>query len=473
MEPAAPAALVDVADVAAIRNALTAADPEGRLQPMLMRRIEIGPDALGTLPAVVGELSRGPLVAVLMDDTPIARGSRSVKEIVLDLLGDDFQPFLQILEGSIHADEETIARTARELRGCDCIVVVGSGTVTDIAKEASRLIDLPLVAVQTAGAVNAFSDNMAVLLQSGVKRTSESKWPDALVADLSVIAGAPASMTLAGFGDMCGQWTAPADWYLASILGMDDSYHPAPLALLAEPSARMLAAAPGLRHGELAAVDSLIRMLTISGIALGVAGSTAPLSGTEHLISHLIDLDAEVHGRPTALHGAQVGVASVLAAAIWELCLEEIDRAAPLPSEIPAADEVEGDLRAAFAGLDPTGHVAAECWRDCSIKLDLWREHRRAAAAAMSAWDSHRDTLATLLAPPEQIAEALRAAGAITSFKALSPSVSSETVRWAVRSLPFIRKRFTVADLLYYTGRWTDDLVDSALERASKAGIAW
>ena len=273
---------LDVTDVEAIREALGQADPDGRLQPLLMRRIEIGQDAVRAIPEVVAELTPGPAVAVLMDGSPILRAGQSLKEIVLSSLEGEFEPRLHELadeERHVHADEETIAAASRALKEADCLVVVGSGTVTDIAKEASRSAGCPLVVVQTAAAVNAFSDDMAVIQQSGVKRTVQSKWPDALVADLTAIAGAPNSMTLAGFGDMCGIWTAPADWYLASAFGLDDSHHPAPLALFEEPAARMLAAAPGLPDGEPAAVDSLIRMLTISGIALGVAGTTAPLSG--------------------------------------------------------------------------------------------------------------------------------------------------------------------------------------------------
>ena len=39
--------------------------------------------------------------------------------------------------------------------------------------------------VQTAASVNAFSDDMAVLLKAGAKRTVPSRWPDALLVDLS------------------------------------------------------------------------------------------------------------------------------------------------------------------------------------------------------------------------------------------------------------------------------------------------
>jgi glycerol-1-phosphate dehydrogenase [NAD(P)+] len=468
---------VDATDVDAIRDALRDADPDGRLRPIGLRRIEIGADALSTLPDVVRTVSRGPAVTVLMDRTPIWRGSESLKELVLALLGDDLRCRLYELgsDGApVHADEETIAATTRLVEGADCVVVVGSGTVTDLAKEASRATGCALVVVQTAAAVNAFSDDMAVVLRSGVKRTTPSRWPDALIADLTVIAGAPTSMTLAGFGDMCGLWTAPADWYLASTLGMDGSFHPAPLALLELPRDRLLATAPGLRLRDLDAVDSLTRMLTISGIALGVTGSTAPMSGTEHLLSHLIDLEAELHGRAPALHGAQVGVASVVAAAIWQTALEQLRSWTPGDIGAPSQQQLERDLGTSMAHVDARGRVADECLRDCRLKLAAWEDGRRIAAATMGGdWAGHLEDLEALLAPPEEIADALRRAGAIASFGELTPSVSAATVRWAVRSLPFLRRRFTVADLLYYCGRWTDELVDRVLERSWEAGARW
>jgi glycerol-1-phosphate dehydrogenase [NAD(P)+] len=178
-------------------------------------------------------------------------------------------------------------------------VVVGSGTITDVAKEATARVGAPpLMVVQTAASVNAFSDDMAVLLEAGTKRTVTSRWPDVLLIDIPVLACAPLAMNLAGFGDLISMWTAPADWYLASALGMDDSYHEAPVALVREQARELLENAARLRDPE--ALDKLARVLTLSGFNLRGAGKTAPLSGTEHLVSHLIDMAAEQYGLPVA-----------------------------------------------------------------------------------------------------------------------------------------------------------------------------
>ena len=162
-----------------------------------------------------------------------------------------------------------------------------------------------------------------------------------------------------------------------------------------------------------------------------------------------------------------------MAAAVWEVCLEELDASMVTEPEVPSEAEVERALRAGFSSLESTGRVANECWSDCERKLVAWGESRDTISAAISQWDTHREVLRAQLAPPGRIAEALRQAEATTSFDRLSPPIPSETVRWAAMNLPFIRSRFTIADLLFYSGRWSPELVDRALDRALTAGIRW
>src|SRR5687767_10093282 len=282
-----------------------------------MSRIEVSSNALYVLPEIVSELARAgnlaaPRVALVVDATPMRRDGGDLKEEAERLLGGRFEVRRAIIGGKgteLHADEEALAEAEAAVAGADCAVVVGSGTITDVCKEATRRTGgSPLVVVQTAASVNAFSDDMAVLLKSGTKRTVPSRWPDALLVDLTVLAGAPPAMNLAGFGDLISMWTAPADWYLASAVGMDESYHPAPVGMLYGGGGNLLDDGAALRRSDPGALDRLARVLTLSGITLGIAGKTAPLSGTEHLVSHLIDMSAEQSGGPVAFHGAQVAV---------------------------------------------------------------------------------------------------------------------------------------------------------------------
>lgn len=464
----------DPADLAGLREALALADPEGKLAPIGMERIEIGADALDLLPEVVSDLGReAPRVVLAVDATPMRRAGKDLKQEAQRLLAERFEVRRAVLgEGraQLHADEEALSEARGTLSGADCVVVVGSGTITDVCKEATAG-GPPLVVVQTAASVNAFSDDVSVLLKSGTKRTVPSRWPDALLVDLATLADAPPAMNLAGFGDIISMWTAPADWYLASAVGMDDSYHPAPVGMLYEGGRELLDDAAALRRGDTGALDRLARVLTLSGITLGIAGKTAPLSGTEHLVSHLIDMSSEQSGRPVAFHGAQVAVATLPVAAAWEVFLTEFDPSTvDLDRFFPDEEVMEPLVKGAFAVIDPSGGVGDECWSDYAKKLALWRRSRERVERFFEEWPEHRARMREMVLPPERLGGALREAGAPVRFGELDPPVPPEVARWALGNCHLMRNRFTLADLLFFADLWDDAFVERMLERARSAG---
>ena len=467
--------LPDPTDLAAIRRLLAAADPDGRLHPVGMHAIEIGDDALDALPGIVRRLARPGPVVVLCDPTPMRRGSEDLKPLVMDTLrplGDVRFAVIGAGRPELHADDDALAEGDAAIAGAGIVVVVGSGTMCDIGKDTThRAGDVPLVIVQTAVSVNAFSDDMSVLVRDGVKRTTPTRWPDALVIDLGVIAGAPADMNRAGFGELASMFTAPADWYLAGALGMDDTWHPAPVDLFRREGAELLAAADAVRAHEPAALELLARLMTLSGMALGVAGKTAPISGSEHLVSHLVDMDAEARGRPLAFHGAQVGVASLLMALAWDETLRTFDPAAvDVDAAYPDPVAVEAAVRAAFGPLDRSGAVAGECWHDVEHKLARWRAARPRFEAFLAAWPEHRDRLRALAIDPVLLADAVRRSGAPARFSELRPAAGAELARWALASAPLMRDRFVLTDLRAFTGTWTAADVDRLLARAAELG---
>ncbi len=460
-----------------LREALGRADPQGRLAPIGIRRIEIGADALGRLPEVVSELAREARRVVLVTDaTPMRRGEGDPKSEAERLLAGRFEVRRAVLgkrQGTqLHADERVLAEAEDAVVGADCVVAVGSGTVTDVCKAAASGTGAPpLVVVQTAASVNAFSDDVSVLLKSGTKRTVPSRWPDALLVDLTTLADAPPAMNLAGFGDIISMWTAPADWYLASAVGMDESYHPAPVGMLYGGGGKLLDDGAALRRSDPGALDRLARVLTLSGITLGIAGKTAPLSGTEHLVSHLVDMAAEQADDPVAFHGAQVAVATIPVAAAWESFLAEFDPSAIDPDRLfPDEAALEPVVREAFAVIDPSGGVGEECWRDYREKLALWRRSRERVERFLEEWPEHRARMREMVLPPERLGGALREAGAPARFGELDPPVAPGVARWALRNCHLMRNRFTLADMLFFVGWWDDAFAGRMLERARSAG---
>jgi glycerol-1-phosphate dehydrogenase [NAD(P)+] len=309
---------------------------------------------------------------------------------------------------------------------------------------------------------------MAVVLKDGVKRTVPSAWPRTLIIDTRVLVCAPSVLTRSGFGEMMAMFTAPADWRLAAELGFDE-FDPAVVGVFRERAGELLQSSTGLRTGEEEALELLATLLTTSGLAMAVVGKTAPLSGMEHVISHLIDMSAHADGRAVGLHGAQVGVASLVAACVWERLLSDFD-----PDDLlrpaPPAEQLQRRVHSAFSHLDARGAMAAECWSDYQHKLTSWnhaQDHRRRLA---NSWQAVRVELAKLAGEPAAIAKALAEVGAPARFGHLDPPLTAATARWAVAASPLMRQRFTVADLAFFTGHWTDEDVAAVLDRAAEVG---
>jgi glycerol-1-phosphate dehydrogenase [NAD(P)+] len=452
-----------------------------------LRAIEIGPDALDALPRLVRDAlgDRPGDVVVLTDATPMRRGTSDLKPDVVARLRDAFdgRTIRHVVLGeerpALHADEAALAEADGAIEGAAIVVSVGSGTVTDVAKDATCRAGQPFVAVQTAVSVNAFSDDMAVLLRRGVKRTVPSHWPRALVVDLRVIADAPPEMNRAGFGELTAMFTAPADWYLANAVGADGSYDADVVDLYRSGGDRLMRHAAGVAEGDHAALAELAAQMTLTGIAMGVAGRTAPLSGTEHTISHLLDMAAEVDGRDTAFHGAQVGVAAVIVALAWRRVLRDLDperiTAGAAAADGPAKLEARRSrVAAAFDRLDVTGAATAECWSDYRRKVERWEAAQDRRVAFARDWPTHRRAIEALVLDPRSITEGLRTAGAPTRFSELDPPVPAGVARWAVASCHLMRDRFTLADLVELTGAtghgWDTAFADELLAEAGMLG---
>lgn len=468
--------LPDPTDLDGLRARLADGDDRAR-RPIGLGRVRIGPDALEHLVDDVEAVRADGPVVVIVDETVMRRAGAALKVRVAADLTTRFETQVAVIRAhgaELHTDADALAQADRAIAGAGCVVAVGSGTITDIAKDASmRAGHLPFIVVQTAVSVNAFSDDMAVLLRNGVKRTVPSRWPDVLIIDLAIIADAPAVMNRAGFGELCSMFTAPADWYLANAVGMDDSFDSTVVALFRDGAEGLFAGAERVRENDPAMLAELAARMTLTGIAMGVAGRTAPLSGTEHLLSHLFDMAAAAADRPLAFHGSQVGVACVLAATIWDDTLELLDPAVlSTDAAFPEPAVVEARVRAAFDPIDPSGRMADECWRDVRVKLARWTERRPQVQAFATDWDRHRAALRDLVAPAATLREALRRAGAAAEIADLDPPPSAEVTRWALRSLPLMRNRFTVADLRLFTGDWNDTVVDDLLARSGILGAA-
>jgi glycerol-1-phosphate dehydrogenase [NAD(P)+] len=399
---------------------------------------------------------------ILSDGGPYRTPAGPVVDRLAALLGC---PVVQLGTGTVRADEETVEGAVAQVGANRLLVSVGAGTLTDIAKVTAQRTGSHHVAVQTACSINGFIADRSVLVVAGAKRTVQSRWPDVLVADTDILAAAPWQLNLAGVGDLSTVPNAVAEWQLAARLGHGPAYTPAVVddILAANPVLPSLAQAA--RDAEPAGIADLARLLAASGLSMGIVGSTAPASGTEHAVSHLLEMARSRDGLLAAAHGMQVTVATRLAVRVWQLVGATIrsgDAKVRVPDETTAHDAVAR----AFAEFDP--RTADECWAAYSAKRSWLRAHRSAVENLVSDWDAFARSLA--LPSPEQFDEISHASGLPTRAQHLGGGYDDDLLFWALRNSHLLRERISIVDLADLLGVWSDDTARSIITAAAKDG---
>jgi len=365
--------------------------------------------------------------------------------------------------GQVHTDMPHIHLVQESISAGCSVLSIGSGVVTDIAKHGCFLYQqktgerVPLVVFQTANSVSAYTSNMSPTFVDGVKRTLDSRYPDALICDLETLRDAPPEMTAGGVGDMLAIYVSFPDWYLAYRLGMDSTYSELAKNLVGPLDEILLAHAEGIRSGDLGSVAMLAKIIALGGLAMSLSHATTPMSGFEHVMSHVLDLQAEIEHAPLAVHGVQVALATLAGAEMYRNFLTNF-----LPARVdidqcyPSMDSMKAHIESSFAAIDPSGKAGAECWADYSQKLEKWHTHRKEFEALLKDWESIRVRLEEETSPTEVLLRILRAVNAPTHWSELMPPIGEKKARFAFMHASLMRKRLTLGDLLIFTG-WDRD----------------
>jgi len=212
-----------------------------------------------------------------------------------------------VAEHTVHGNDvnDVVTMAFALPRSVSAIVAIGGGVAIDVGKYAGFLTSTPVIAMPTAISNDGFCSPGASLSIGGRRISCPSTIPFGVVIDTNVINDSPRRFTFSGIGDLLSTYSAIADWKLAyhetGELINDFSV------MISLQSVENLVNHPGKALDDLPFLQLVCGALVMSGVAMEVAGSSRPASGSEHLISHAYEQLA-----PTpSLHGLQVGVATL------------------------------------------------------------------------------------------------------------------------------------------------------------------
>ena len=268
----------------------------------------VGDGVISSLPDVMAEFGASYPYVLCDRNTYNAAGERVCA--VLD--SADIKYVLHIIEREHPAPDERLVGEAMMYCpvSCDSVIAVGGGVINDTGKVIASAKNVPDIIVGTAPSMDGFASATSSMERGGLKISLNTKCPDAVIGDTSVLAAAPKHMICSGIGDMLAKYVSLVEWQIARVI-LDEYYCPTVAAMVKDALDICVNSAKAAVNGDKTAISAVMEGLVISGLAMNYAGVSRPASGMEHYISHIIDMRALEFGTPWDLHGIQCGIATL------------------------------------------------------------------------------------------------------------------------------------------------------------------
>ena len=205
------------------------------------------------------------------------------------------------------ADYDSISEVEDLISPETTVLGIGGGKVIDVAKLSSYNKGVYFVSMPTTASHDGIVSPLASIKDPNTSTSAKAQSPIAVIADTEIIAESPFRLLSAGCADLIANFTAIKDWELSHRLKHEPISESA--AALSIMSAHLITDnVSNIKPGLEASARIVMKSLFSGGMAISIAGSSRPASGSEHLFSHALD---KISDKP-ALHGEQCGIGTIL-----------------------------------------------------------------------------------------------------------------------------------------------------------------
>ena len=418
-----------------------------------IRAVEIGPGAIRSLPEYTGRFGYSHPYLVCDEITYKIAGKRCAE--LLNEAGIESRTLILKHTGF---DEATLGEIVLNLpEGCDLMIGVGTGSITDMIRFSSYKLKLPCFTVATGAPMDGFAASIGIMNVNNLKKTMQAHTTEVIIGDTDILKTAPYRMTVAGFGDLIGKITCLNDWELARIIN-GEHYCKNIVDLVQDCLSRVLSIAPKIKERDPDALGSVMQGLVLSGAAISLYGNSRPASGAEHHMSHYWETVMEQRGTQHAMHGEQVAVGTVLVLMLIEELLKcdvDFDRARKFAGEYDR-EAWEKEIRRAYGtAADEVIEIENSAGKNAPekrlVRIGSMQRH----------WPEVCAQLRTLPSS-EYLMDLLKEIGCpyLPSLIGIDPATLKDTFLYCKE----VRARYTVFQTVYDLGLM-DDLSDAVQRR--------
>ena len=284
--------------------------------------IYVGRNLLARVPRMIRRRGLGTHCVLVADGTTYPLAGKAVEEA---LAADGFTviPCVIRREDEVLPDDSACGEVLLSImRDTEFLISVGSGSLTDITRINAERTGLPFAAVGTAPSMDGYTSAVAPLLHRGVKIQRPAVCPKIIACDLDILATAPMPMIASGFGDVLGKFIALADWRLGQIIN-GEIYCPRCGELVTNALNALLDNVDEIAARSEKGMRILIEALLLAGVTIMIIGHTRAVASIEHNIAQYWEMIMVQKGMKPPMHGASVGVSTLLVWPMYERFLKE------------------------------------------------------------------------------------------------------------------------------------------------------